>query len=183
MPKHLWPFTRLKADNQEKLREAYRKVYLENYVETQDGEKIEIYDWHGTRIYFNSSPSFFNHAFSESSNYRTSYGIHERSISKERARCILWIKEVLEASKGTIEVRGQTRKDHKRNKFKQRRSLILLKESYVVVLEKGEKQNRFYFITAFPADRDYIQKIRRESSFIEIKKAPVLSATEALPRS
>lgn len=158
-------------------------MYLENYIETQDGKKIEIYDWHGTRIYFNSSPSFFNHAFSESSNYRTSYGIHTIPISKKRARCILWIKEVLEASKGTIEVRGQTKKDYKRNKFKQRRSLIVLEESYVVVLEKGEKQNRFYFITAFPADRAYIEEIRRASSFIEMKKAPVLSATEALPRS
>jgi len=183
MSTHLWPFTRLKADTPEKLREVYRKVYLENYVKTKGGEEIEIYDWHGTRIYFNSSPSFFNHAFSESSNYRTSYGIHEISFSKERARCILWIKEVLEASKGTIEVRGQTRKDFKRNKYKQRRSLIVLEENYIVVLEKGEKQNRFYFITAFPADRDYIEKIKRVSSLIEIKKAPVLSATVALPRS
>ncbi len=169
MSKHLWPFIRLKADTEEKLREAYRKIYLENYVKTKDGKEIELYDWHGNRIHFGSYSSVFDHAFSESADYRTSCGIHEISFSKERARRILWIKEVLKASKGTIERRSQTKRGYSPNRLKQRRILIVLEENYVVVLEKVEKKETLYFISAFPADNGYIKKIRSDGGLLEVK--------------
>ncbi len=45
------------------------------------------------------------------------------------------------------------------------------------------KEGELVFITAFPADKQYLTKIRRESAYMETKKAPVLTATEAMPRS
>lgn len=179
---HLWPLTRLKADSEEELIKAYFEVYLENYVKTKNGKKIIIRDWLGNRIHFNPYFSSFEHAFSKSSSYRFGHGIHDKPFSKERARRILWIKEVLNASGGTIERRAQTKKDSSRNRFKQMRILIVLEENYVVVLEKADTPKRLDFITAFPGDNAYIKKIKRESGWLETKKAPVLAATEALPR-
>jgi len=51
-----------------------------------------------------------------------------------------------------------------------RRVLIVLEERYIVVLEEREKPKLLEFVTAFPADESYPQKIRRESGLIEIKK-------------
>lgn len=108
MPDHLWPLLRLKAEDEEALKEAYRQVYLETYVQARDGSRIEMYDWVGNRVFFHAGT--FEHAFSESENYRFSSGVHTR-FSARRARCVLWIKEVLSATKGTIERRHQIRKD------------------------------------------------------------------------
>ena len=70
---------------------------------------IKIHDWQGNRVIFPIRQ--FDHAFSEASNYRTSAGVHDLPFSKRRARHILWIKEVLSGSKGTIERRAQMRRD------------------------------------------------------------------------
>lgn len=180
MPEHLWPLARLDAATEEELTAAYRRLFLETYVVTRDGKVIELFDWHGNRIHFN--PRIFDHAFSESSNYRFGSGVHNVPFSRKRARCILWIREVISASKGTIEVRQQFRKDS-RNRSKKRRVLIVVEEKYVVVLEELANHKEFEFISAFPADETYVQKIRKESLLLETKKAPVLTATEALPRS
>lgn len=83
---------------------------------------------------------------------------------------MLWIKEVLAGSAGTIEVRGQHRKDS-RGRMRKRRTLIVVEERYVVVLQACEKEGyEFEFVTAFPADQAYLEKIRRESALLEIKK-------------
>lgn len=166
MSKHLWPQLRLKANTEEELKEKYRTVYIEKYVRKNNGQKIEIYDWQGNRIIF--GPHFFEHAFSESSDYRRKKE-HNIPFSKKRARRILWIEEVLSATKGTIERRHQRRKDS-RGRLKIRRTLIVLEEKYVVVLEQRKKPCILSFVTAFPADSDYIEKIRRESELHEIKK-------------
>jgi hypothetical protein len=50
----------------------------------------------GNKVLFNSRT--FDHAFSESMDYRFGGGSHDVPFSKKRARCILWIKEVLVAS-------------------------------------------------------------------------------------
>jgi len=167
MTEHLWPFLRLRAATDEALIEAYRRVYIETYVRTSDGEAIEIFDWMGKRVLFH--PRTFDHAFSESTDYRFGGGCHDVPFSKKRARCILWIKEVLAASKGCIERRHQYRKDS-RGRSKKRRVLIVVEERYVVVLEEREAQKVLEFITAFTADENYLKKIRQESGLMEIKK-------------
>lgn len=166
MIEHLWPLLRLKAATDKELIEEYRRVYIETYVKTTDGKEIELYDWNGNRIIFRAGT--FNHAFSESSDYRFGGGEHDISFSKKRARCILWIKEVIAATKGHIERRGQLRKDS-RGQFKKRRVLIVVEEQYVVVLEVGKTPKQLEFISAFVADEQYLQKIRAESSLLEIK--------------
>ena len=167
MAEHLWPLLRLDAPSDEELQKAYRQVFIETYIKNKNGEEVQVYDWNGNRVHF--SAKCFDHAFSESSSYRFGYGIHDIPFSKRRARCVLWIKEVLAASKGTIERRHQVRKDS-RNRPKKRRVLIVLEEKYVVVLEERPNPGELEFITAFPADTDYLDKIKKESMLVETKK-------------
>jgi hypothetical protein len=167
MSEHLWPLLRLEAATDEELVEAYRQVYIETYVKTADGKNIELYDWQGNKIIFKAGT--FNHAFSESTNYRFGSGVHDVPFSKRRSRYMLWIKEVITATKGCIERRHQFRTDS-RGRLKKRRVLIVVEERYVVVLEERSQPKELEFITAFPADEQYLRRIRKESSFIEIKK-------------
>lgn len=167
MSDHLWPLVRLQASSEEELIEAYRKLYLETYVRSADGQAVELCDWTGLRVIFR--PRAFDHAFSESTDYRFGSGVHTIPFSKKRARCMLWIKEVLSASKGTIERRQQFRKDS-RGRNSKRRVLIVVEERYVVVLEERHDPATLEFITAFPADENYLMKIRRESLLLETKK-------------
>lgn len=168
MADKLWPLLRLKADSDEELKELYRQVYIENYVHDKKGKPVEIYDWQGNRVIFPKRQ--FDHAFSEATNYRLSAGVHDIPFSKRRARYILWIREVLAASNGTIERRSQMRPDS-RGVMRKRRNLIVVEERYVVVLNE-EKGNpvRLVFVTAFPADAAYLKKIREESALLEIRK-------------
>jgi len=163
MAEHLWPLVRLEAATEEELIEAYRKLYLETYVKSG----VVYFDWHGNRVYF--SARIFDHAFSESSDYRFRPGVHDLPFSKRRARCIFWIKEVLAASNGTIEVLQQFRKDS-RNRMKKRRVLLVVEEKYVVVLDVRDNHREYDFISAFPADEGYLKKIRKESHLLETKK-------------
>lgn len=167
MSDHIWPLLRINAETDEQLVEAYRRVYIETYVKTANGKDIALYDWQGNRIFFNLRA--FDHAFSESTDYRFGSGVHDVPFSKNRARRILWIKEAIAATKGCIERWHQSRKDG-RGRFKKRRVLIVVEERYVVVLEERKLPKELEFITAFLADEQYLQKIRRESSFFEIKK-------------
>ena len=167
MTEHIWPLLRLNAATDEELVAAYRRVYIKTYVKTAHGEDIELYDWQGNRIFFTARA--FDHAFSESTDYRFGSGIHDISFSKRRARCILWIKEVIAATKGSIERRHQSREDS-RGRLKKRRVLIVIEERYVVVLEERKRPKELEFITAFLADESYLQNIKRESSLMEIKK-------------
>lgn len=165
MAEHLWPLLRLSAETDEDLKEAYRQVYLRHYVQAEDGQKIEIADWQGNRIHFNGHPNFFEHAFTEHKNYRSSYGVHSNNLDKRRVRCLLWIKEVLRGEIGTIERRHQTRKDD-RGRLRKRRCLIVVEERYVVVLEERDGGDGLDFISAFPADEGYLKKLRAESVLI-----------------
>jgi len=179
MTNHLWPMLRLKAENEQALKEKYRQVYIQTYVRDVDGNEIKLYEWSGRRVRFNEHA--FEHAFSESSDYKLSQGVHNIPFSKKRARCILWIKEVLVASAGTIERRVSIRRDS-RNRSKKNRVLLVIEEKYVVVLEDKKGSKDLYFITAYPATKDYIENvIKKDSSILETKKAPVLTATEAKP--
>ena len=173
MTEHLWPYLRLKAESDEELKEKYRQVYLETYVIDADGKEIEWYEWGGKRVRFNTHA--FDHAFSESSNYKLSQGVHDIPFSKKRARCILWIKEVLIASAGTIERRVSIRRDS-RDRVKKNRVLLVIEEKYVVILEDKKGSDELYFITAYPTDKDYIENvIKKDSSLMETKKSPSLN--------
>ena len=172
MSEHLWPLLRLRADSEQELIEKYRQVFIENYIRSADGKEIKIYDWHGNRVKFHEK--MFDHAFSESSDYRFKPGFHDKPFSEKRARSILWIKEVLSASKGSVDRLHQIRSDN-RGRPKKRRTLIVIEERYVVVLEESCKQGELLFITAFPADAQYLVKIRRESAYMETKKSPSLN--------
>jgi len=168
MAEHLWPLVRLEAATEEELIEAYRKLYLETYVKSG----VEYFDWNGNRVYF--SARIFDHAFSEGSDYRFNPGVHDLPFSKRRARCILCIKEVLAASKGTIEVLQQFRKDS-RNRMKKRRVLIVVEEKYVVVLDVRDNHREYDFISAFLADEGYLKKLRKGALLLETKKSPSLN--------
>ncbi|MDQ6954992.1 MAG: hypothetical protein Q9M20_06065 [Mariprofundaceae bacterium] len=109
MAEHLWALLRLKAKDDVALKEKYRQVYIETYIHDANGHAIELFEWNGKRVYFHAPT--FDHAFSESSNYRRGDGVHDIPFSKNRARRIMWIKEALCASKGNIERRSQIRKN------------------------------------------------------------------------
>jgi hypothetical protein len=61
-----------------------------------------VRDWAGRRVVFHA-PSF-EHAFSESSNYRLSAGVHDIPYSADRLRRIHWIKLALTAEGINLEV-------------------------------------------------------------------------------
>ena len=166
MREKIWPLLRLKADTDEELKERYRQVYIDEYV------KQEVYDWMGNRIFF--AAHRFDHAFSESSDYKNSFGDHDIPFSKRRARHILWIKKVLQAEKGSIsysvECRSEMRTKSRRGRSKKvvTRTYTVIEERYIVVLDK--KGDQYHFITAFPADANYLRNIIRRSTLIGSKK-------------
>ena len=154
-----WPLFVLKDDDEGRLFAAYRQIYLDGYVHA------DVRDWAGRRVRFHS-PSFV-HAFSEASNYRSSAGVHDVPLSLKRLQRIHWIKLALAGTGVQIEVLAQTRQDS-RGRMKRRRSLIVLNNRYVVVLEASEEEGfAFMFITAFPADQSYLDRIRRGATVLE----------------
>lgn len=162
----VWELLRLKADSEEELINKYRQVYIDEYVNQ------EIYDWMGNRIFFATHQ--FRHAFSESSDYRNSFGKHDIPFSKRRARHILWIKKALQVEESnvsyTVECRSEMRKKvrNRRQKSVVTRTYTVIEERYIVVLDK--KQNEYHFVTAFPAGASYLKSIVKKSALIQMKK-------------
>lgn len=167
MCESLWPQLRLKAGSERELIAKYRQIYRETYVWDENGERRVLTDWEGCHYQF--SERAFNHAFSEAKNYRTSSGIHDNGWSRSRLRRILWIKEVLNLSAGTIQRYAQTRKTDRGRQAK-RRTLVVVEEKYVVVFDDPkEKGQPHQFVTAFPADQSYMELIKRTSFLVETK--------------
>lgn len=167
MCESLWPQLRLKADSEEELIAKYRQVYLETYVWDENGERRVFTDWAGFEYQF--SERAFDHAFSESTNYRTSSGIHDKGWSRKRLRRILWIKEVLNLSAGTIQ-RYSQRRQTDRGRQAKRRTLVVVEERYVVVFDDPkEKGKPHQFVTAFPADPSYMEKIKQTGFLAETR--------------
>lgn len=168
MTESLWPQLRLKADTWEEVIERYRQYYQEVYVWDEHGNRRVFTDWAGSRYLF--SEKAFDHAFSESRNYRTSAGIHHQ-YSLSRLRRLPWIREVLAHSAGTIQRYAQTRKDS-RGRDSKRRTLVVVEERYVVVFDDPRKPDKpFQFVTAFPSDPAYLEEIRRRSFLAETRPA------------
>ena len=154
-----WALCVLQTDDEVKLLSAYRQIYVDEYV------RADVRDWAGRRVRFHR-PSF-GQAFSEASDYRLSAGVHDVPLSLARLQRIHWIKLALAGEGVRIEVLAQTRKDS-RGRMKRRRSLIVLDNRYVVVLEPSEEFGfDFFFVTAFPADQSYLDRIRRGANVVE----------------
>jgi len=154
-----WPLCVIEDEDEDRLIAAYRQIYLDEYV------RADVRDWAGRRVRFHA-PSF-GHAFSEASNYRLSAGVHDVPLSPKRLQRIRWIKLALTGAGVQIEVLAQTRQDS-RGRMKRRRSLIVLDNRYVVVLEPSEEDGfAFVFITAFAADQSYLDRIRRGATVLE----------------
>lgn len=154
-----WPLCVIDEDDEGMLVAAYRQIFLDEYV------CADVRDWAGRRVRFHA-PSF-GHAFSEATNYRLSAGVHDVPLSPKRVQRIRWIKLALAGVGVQIEVLAQTRQDN-RGRMKRRRSLIVLDNRYVVVLEPSEEDGfEFVFITAFPADQSYLDRIRRGATVLE----------------
>lgn len=169
MEEKLWPQLRLQADTEQELIEKYRQIYFKTYVFDEDGNMRIFNDWSGVTYQFGKHA--FDHAFSESRNYRTSSGIHDGGFSKPRARRILWIKEVLALSAGTVQRYSQTRNTDRGKKVK-RRTLVVVEERYVVVFDNPRQAGGHHqFVTAFPADENYLKEIKQNSFLVETKKA------------
>lgn len=164
----LWPLLEIEADTEEELIEKFRHIYLSEYVFDQNGNKKVFYDWGHNSYQFGAYA--FDHAFTESNNYRSSAGIHDGGFSKNRACRMLWIKEVLALSAGTIQRYAQTKNTDRGRKVK-RRTLVVVEERYVIVFnDPCTKDKPYQFVTAFPADKNYLEKIKQESFLVETKK-------------
>jgi hypothetical protein len=53
--------------------------------------------------------------------------------------------------------------------------LLVVEETYVVVLQVRDKDRELEFVTAFLADLGYIRKILNEGGWVETKKSPSLN--------
>jgi len=154
-----WPLCVVDEEDEDRLVAVYRQIYLDEYVHA------DVRDWAGRRVRFHA-PNFW-HAFSEASNYRASAGVHDVPLSLKRLQRIRWIKLALSGDGVQIEVLAQTRQDN-RGRMKRRRSLIVLDNRYVVVLEPSDEDGfAFVFITAFPANQSYLDRIRRGATVME----------------
>lgn len=154
-----WPLCVIDEEDEDRLVAAYWQIYLNEYV------RADVRDWADRQVRFHA-PSF-GHAFSEASNYRLSAGVHDVPLSLKRLQRIRWIKLALAGVGVQIDVLAQTRQDS-RGRMKKRRSLIVLDNRYVVVLEPSEEDGfAFMFITAFPADQSYLDRIRRGATVLE----------------
>lgn len=163
MSEKIWSLLRLKADTEEELIEKYREVYVNEYVNQ------EIYDFKGNRVIFPYKQ--FDHAFTESKDYRNSQGDHDR-FSKKRARYILWIKKVLMKDTGNVDYRFEYRSEARNKKGKRviARIYAVIEEKYIVVLD--QKEDALYFITGVPHDINSFKRMNERSMLLGQEKIP-----------
>lgn len=166
---NIWELLRFSGSKDEIIAK-YKQYYIDEYV------KQEIFDFKGNKIVFPYSQ--FEHAFSESSNYKQSGGVHDIPFSEKRARYMPWIKHTLLVDSSKIEYTFEYRTEVRTKKGQSviTRTYTILESRYVVVVDK--KKNTYHFITAYIADETYIKKILSRTTLLEKKKSPVLSVTE-----
>lgn len=129
-----------------------RELFINNYIKDVAGNKVIIKTTNNELVIFKIIN--YDHAFSyqdkkyDSSNPRSK----ERKFSYQRARCILWIKEMV-TGKNT----GAIRKDIQQNVF-----FYDQKEKYVVILRKL-KNGYLQFVTHFfVKNKKYLQKLEKK---------------------
>lgn len=168
MGQHLWKLLRLKPADGD-LWKAYRCVYIETYVRDRNGVEPLFHDWRGRPIKFGIDA--FKHAFTRNPNFREGLN-HSTELDPRRAERVLWIKEVLAVSAGSISLYHEQFKQN--GKSKRRKLFYVIEEAYVVVLnEPSDPDAPLQFITAYPtSDRDYLREIRRKGgALIEQRRA------------
>lgn len=167
MTESLWPQLRLDGRDTNAKVQKYWKVFQETYVFDDAGERRIFVDRTGCQYRFSSHFNAFKHAFTEAKDHRTSSGIHNAGWSMKRLRRILWIREVLNHSAGTIQRYSQLKKSDRSNRQEKRRTLVVVDESYVVVFtDPKDRSKPKEFVTAFPASGDYIEKEIRQKGFL-----------------
>lgn len=159
MAEHLWKLLRLKPEDGD-LWKAYRRVFIETYVRDASGNTPPFSDWSGRPVKFGVDG--FAHAFTRNPNYRQGLD-HVAALDRQRAERMLWIREVLNASAGTLRRYAEQFKEAGRPK--RRRVFYVVEESYVVVLnEPPDAEQPLQFVTAYPtANRDYEREIKRKN--------------------
>lgn len=163
----LWPFLMFDGLEGDALVAQYREVYLNHYVRNADGTSKVWADWTGAEVKFSSYQ--FDHAFSGTHDYRQ--GLDHDRFSLDRAKRMMWIEQVLNASAGTIYRYGSTRQSDRGRQLK-RRTFFVNEENYLVVLNDPTKQGMpFQFVTAYAVyDMDYLRKLKQTNVLIETKK-------------
>jgi len=159
MAGHLWKLLRLKPQDGD-LWKAYRRVFMETYVRDAQGNEPVFADWRGRLIKFGAGS--FKHAFTRNPNFRQGLD-HENELDLRRAERVLWIKEVLNVSAGTVLVYREQFAEN--GKPKRRRLFYVIEEAYVVIFnEPPDPAEPLQFVSAYPtSDRDYQQEIRRKN--------------------
>lgn len=165
---HLWPlleFPALEGDEDE-LIAAYKAAYICHYVKDEAGHRYVHRDWAGQAVLF--SEHAFDHAFTSTAHFRE--GLAHDGFSLPRAKRMLWIREVLAASAGTISRYEQTRTDS-RGRSTKRRSFVVAEERYVVVLDHPRKAgDPFRFVTAFNVeDEGYLRELKQKGFLAETR--------------
>ena len=159
MAGHLWKLLRLKPPDGN-LWKAYRRVFIETYVRDPQGNEPVFTDWRGRPIKFGADS--FKHAFTRNPNFRQGME-HENELDLRRAERMLWIREVLNVTAGTVLLYREQFAEN--NKPKRRRLFYVIEEAYVVIFnEPAEPSEPLQFVSAYPtSDRDYQQEIRRKN--------------------
>lgn len=162
----LWPFLVFDGLEGDDLIHAYRQTYLQTYVKQANGNIPVFHDWTGAPVAFPAHQ--FDHAFSQTAGYRQ--GLDHDVFSINRAKRMLWIQEVLQATNGTINRYNLTHETDRGRK--QRRTFFVLEERYLVVLNNPRREDDpFTFITAYPVfDQDYLKKIKQRGALMECRK-------------
>lgn len=166
MPEHLWKLLRLKPEDGN-LWNAYRRVFNETYVRDTNGNPPSFTDWSGRPVKFGADS--FTHAFTRNPNFRQGLD-HAAELDRQRAERMLWIREVLNASAGTLRRYAEQFKEG--GKPKRRRIFYVVEEAYVVVLNEPPDTNQpLQFISAFPTvSRDYEREIKRKNGALMEEK-------------
>jgi len=135
----VWKF--YKGLSEKEAKNKCRQIFIENYIQDKNGNKIIIKTKDGFRVFFDGGHQFW-HAFT----YKQG---EIRKFSYQRARCILWIKEAIN------ECKRFKRKDEGKDRI-----YFHEKERYVVVLRKTKQGYRF--ITHYV--------LRNEKRFLKMRK-------------
>jgi hypothetical protein len=159
MAAHLWKLLRLKPPDGN-LWAAYRHVFIETYVRDENGNEPLFTDWRGRRVKFGEGS--FKHAFTRNPNFREGLD-HTNELDRQRAERMLWIREVLAASAGSLQLYREQFQEG--GKTKRRRLFYVIEEAYVVILnEPADADEPLQFVSAYPTtDRDYKNEIRRKN--------------------
>lgn len=150
---------------------------METYVRDAQGNEPVFTDWRGRQIKFGASS--FKHAFTRNPNFRQGLN-HENELDLRRAERVLWIKEVLNVSAGTVLLYWEQFAEN--NKPKRRRLFYVIEEAYVVIFnEPSDPSEPLQFVSAYPtSDRDYQQEIRRKNgALIDQKRGKPSQSEEA----